>query len=125
MDSAVPTMADLETRILQITCKQLDLHLEKVSLDSRLVQDLGFDSLELVEYIIALEQEFNVSIPDELTQLTFTDAEFTIRSAAHMVFLCWGTGSVSRSIWTDIRSPLPQSEETPFTQHGGRLSGRD
>jgi acyl carrier protein len=58
-------MADLAERIKKIICEQLDVAEEDVVPNASFVDDLGADSLDQVELIMAMEEEFNVSITDE------------------------------------------------------------
>ncbi|RPI79567.1 MAG: acyl carrier protein [Desulfobacteraceae bacterium] len=58
-------MADILEKIKKIICEQLDVKEEDVVLTASFVDDLGADSLDQVELIMAMEEEFNVSIPDE------------------------------------------------------------
>jgi len=58
-------MADLVDRIKKIICEQLDVAEEDVVPSASFVDDLGADSLDQVELIMAMEEEFNVSITDE------------------------------------------------------------
>jgi len=58
-------MTDLVDRIKKIICEQLDVAEEDVVLSASFVDDLGADSLDQVELIMAMEEEFNVSITDE------------------------------------------------------------
>ncbi|MFO7460225.1 MAG: acyl carrier protein [Desulfatiglandales bacterium] len=58
-------MADLVERIKKIICEQLDVAEEDVVPTASFVDDLGADSLDQVELIMAMEEEFNVSISDE------------------------------------------------------------
>jgi acyl carrier protein len=58
-------MSDIEGRIRSIICEQLDVAEEDVVLTASFVDDLGADSLDQVELIMAMEEEFDVSIPDE------------------------------------------------------------
>lgn len=52
-------------KIKEIISRQLDIDPATVSMDSRLIDDLKADSLDIVELIMDLEQEFDVEIPDE------------------------------------------------------------
>lgn len=52
-------------RVKKIIVVQLDVDESQVTLDSSFVDDLGADSLDIVELIMALEQEFDIEIPDE------------------------------------------------------------
>jgi len=58
-------MASIEEKVIEIICEQLDVAKEDVVLDASFVDDLGADSLDQVELIMAMEEEFDVSIPDE------------------------------------------------------------
>ena len=58
-------MSDLVERIKKIICEQLDVAEEDVVPSASFVDDLGADSLDQVELIMAMEEEFNVSITDE------------------------------------------------------------
>ncbi|MEK7748050.1 MAG: acyl carrier protein [Nitrospirota bacterium] len=56
---------ELYDRVKKIICEQLDVEEEDVKLESSFVDDLGADSLDTVELVMALEEEFSVEIPDE------------------------------------------------------------
>ncbi len=58
-------MSDIEAKIRNIICEQLDVAEGDVVLTASFVDDLGADSLDQVELIMAMEEEFDVSIPDE------------------------------------------------------------
>jgi acyl carrier protein len=52
------------TRVAAIVCEQLGVDVAKVTPESSLHDDLGADSLDVVELIMALEEEFGVKVPD-------------------------------------------------------------
>lgn len=52
-------------RVKQIIAEQLETDVDQLDLDASFVQDLGADSLDLSELVIALEQTFNIRIPPE------------------------------------------------------------
>lgn len=52
-------------KVKEILCDQLDINPEEVTLDSNLVDDFGADSLDLVDFVMTLEDEFDKEIPDE------------------------------------------------------------
>lgn len=52
-------------KVREIICNQLGKPEDKVTLETNVVEDLGADSLDEVEMLMALEEAFNMSIPDE------------------------------------------------------------
>jgi acyl carrier protein len=58
------TMA-LEERVKQIIIEQLGVEVGQVTEGAKFVEDLGADSLDTVELVMALEEEFSIEIPDE------------------------------------------------------------
>jgi len=52
-------------RIKKVVVEQLDVPEEQVTLEASFVDDLGADSLDIVELVMALEDEFDISISDE------------------------------------------------------------
>ncbi|MDR0406155.1 MAG: acyl carrier protein [Clostridiales bacterium] len=52
-------------KIKEILVEQLGVSADEVTADSSLMDDLGADSLDLVELVMAMEQEFDIEIPDE------------------------------------------------------------
>ena len=55
----------VERRVIEIIVEQLGVSEEEVALEASFVDDLGADSLDLVELIMALEEEFGLEISDE------------------------------------------------------------
>ena len=55
----------MEQKIIALVADKLGKKAEEVKLTSRLVEDLGADSLDVVELIMAFEDEFGISLPDE------------------------------------------------------------
>jgi acyl carrier protein len=58
-------MSVVEEKVKKIICEQLNVSEEDVVPEASFVDDLGADSLDQVELIMAMEEEFDVSIPDE------------------------------------------------------------
>lgn len=58
-------MSNIEERVKKIIVEQLGVKEEDVKLESSFVDDLGADSLDTVELVMALEEEFETEIPDE------------------------------------------------------------
>jgi len=55
----------IEARVREIIVNELGVELEKVTDDASFVEDLGADSLDTVELVMAFEEEFKLDIPDE------------------------------------------------------------
>lgn len=55
----------MEQEIINLIAEKLGKKKEQINLTSRLVEDLGADSLDVVELIMSFEDEFGVSLPDE------------------------------------------------------------
>lgn len=58
-------MADVAQKVKSIIAEQLGVKVEEVTDTASFVDDLGADSLDTVELVMALEEEFNIEIPDE------------------------------------------------------------
>ncbi|KJZ07887.1 MAG: acyl carrier protein [Marinomonas sp.] len=58
-------MSSIEERVKKIVCEQLGVKEEEVVATASFVDDLGADSLDTVELVMALEEEFDTEIPDE------------------------------------------------------------
>ncbi len=58
-------MSDIETRVKKIIAEQLGVEESQVTPEKAFVADLGADSLDTVELVMALEDEFGIEIPDE------------------------------------------------------------
>jgi acyl carrier protein len=58
-------MADIESRIRDIIVNELGVEPSKVTAEASFVEDLGADSLDTVELVMAFEEEFGIEIPDE------------------------------------------------------------
>ncbi len=79
-------MANVEEKVKGIICEQLNVSEEDVVPGASFVDDLGADSLDQVELIMAMEEEFDISIPDE-------DAEKigTVKDAIEYINKAMGT----------------------------------
>ena len=53
-------------KVRQLICEQLGKSEDKVNMNTRIVEDLGADSLDVVELLMSLEDEFGLSLPDEV-----------------------------------------------------------
>ena len=61
-------MADIEARVKEIIVEQLGVDPVEVVPNASFVNDLGADSLDTVELVMALEEEFGIEIPDEAAE---------------------------------------------------------
>lgn len=52
-------------KVREILMEQLDLEESKITMDSLIIDDLGADSLDIVDLVMSLEEEFDTEIPDE------------------------------------------------------------
>jgi acyl carrier protein len=59
-----------------VVVEQLDCNADEIKEDSKFIEDLGADSLDVVELVMSLEEEFDIEIPDEDAEgiLTIADA---------------------------------------------------
>lgn len=56
---------NVEEKVQQIVCEQLGVSSEEVKPEASFIDDLGADSLDTVELVMAFEEEFEIEIPDE------------------------------------------------------------
>jgi len=55
----------MEQKIVKLIAEKLNKKVEEVKMESRLVEDLGADSLDVVELVMSFEDEFGIALPDE------------------------------------------------------------
>ena len=55
-------------KVWAIICDQLDLEEDKITMDSAIIDDLGADSLDVVDLVMSFEEEFDIEIPDEMIE---------------------------------------------------------
>jgi acyl carrier protein len=67
-------MADkpIDQRVKDIIVEQLGVKPDQVTLEAKFIEDLGADSLDTVELIMALEEEFGIEVPDEQAEKLLT-----------------------------------------------------
>lgn len=117
-----PALWEIESRLFELIAEQIGPRRALIDRDSGLLEDLHIDSLQLVELVLAVEEEFAVSIPDEMTRLPFVSGPVTVGNLAEMVTNQWGKPRLNRQGWFEPRLVARQIVETPFTQLDGQLS---
>ena len=65
-------MSDVESRVKKIVTDHLGVDESKVNAESKFIDDLGADSLDTVELVMAFEEEFGVEIPDDAAETIIT-----------------------------------------------------
>ena len=65
-------MSSIEERVRKIVVEQLGVTEDQVTLEASFVDDLGADSLDTVELVMALEEEFDAEIPDDQAEAITT-----------------------------------------------------
>ena len=61
-------MSEIETEVKQIVVEHLGIDESKVTPEAKFIDDLGADSLDTVELVMALEEAFDIEIPDEAAE---------------------------------------------------------
>ena len=65
-------MDSTEKKVIKIVMDHLGLEENKISLDSKFIDDLGADSLDTVELVMAFEEQFGIEIPDDAAETILT-----------------------------------------------------
>ena len=71
-------------KVKDILVDQLDVEEEKVTLEASIIDDLGADSLDLVDLVMSLEEEFDVEIPDDQVENIKTVGDIIKLSLIHI-----------------------------------------
>jgi len=70
-------MSDTADRVAKIVVEHLGVEADKVTQDASFIDDLGADSLDIVELVMAFEEEFGVEIPDDAAEKITTVGDAT------------------------------------------------
>lgn len=87
----------LEQRVIAVVADQLGVPEADVKTSHNLVDDLGADSLDSVELVMAIEQEFEIDIPDEIAEKLLTVQEIIDKVKAEKPDLVWPKKEVIKS----------------------------
>ncbi len=77
-------MSDVLERVKKIVVDNLDVDGDKVVESASFIDDLGADSLDLVELVMAFEEEFNIEIPDDVQESIRTVGDAVTHIKAHV-----------------------------------------
>ena len=78
-------MEEIQAKVIQIISKQLGKDEPEIKMSSHFIEDLDADSLDTVELVMALEEEFDIDIPDEAAEKITTvesAVDFIVESKA-------------------------------------------
>ncbi|WP_353257204.1 acyl carrier protein [Hyphomonas sp.] len=77
-------MSDVLERVKKIVVENLDVESDKVVESASFIDDLGADSLDLVELVMAFEEEFNIEIPDDVQESIRSVGDAVTHIKAHI-----------------------------------------
>src|SRR5207245_2646644 len=121
----VPPLWEIEWRVVQIACEVMGFDRSRATPESRLLEDLGMDSLDLIDFMMRLEAEFLITLPKQACQGWFVNQPATLRRVAELVIAHWGTGKPDRGRWFRRAVPPAVVDSCPSTQLDGRLRPRE
>jgi acyl carrier protein len=73
--AASSTATTVEERVIDIVCENLGVNKEQVTRQTAFIEDIGADSLDIVELVMELEEEFEITIPDDQAEQIKTVGE--------------------------------------------------
>jgi len=68
-------VASVEERVIELVCERLGVNKEQVNRQTSFIEDVGADSLDIVELVMGLEEEFGINIPDDQAEKIKTVGE--------------------------------------------------
>jgi acyl carrier protein len=71
----IQNVPSVEERVIDIVCENLGVNKEQVTRNTSFIEDVGADSLDIVELVMELEEEFEITIPDEQAEKIKTVGE--------------------------------------------------
>lgn len=122
-DALIANTDSIVHQVRTIASAQLGLRLDQVRPESRLIEDLNCDSLDMVEMIMEIEERFGISLPDTsddpIYKAVFARRPFRMADFGELVVHQLRTRDHAPAIaWLMAQSPVPASC-VPFTQYGG------
>jgi len=73
--ASTSTATTVEERVIDIVCENLGVNKEQVTRQTSFIEDIGADSLDIVELVMELEEEFEITIPDDQAEQIKTVGE--------------------------------------------------
>ncbi|MCE9560802.1 MAG: SUMF1/EgtB/PvdO family nonheme iron enzyme [Planctomycetes bacterium] len=117
-------LGEIEQRVCDLAVEHMAIPRRQISPSSRLIEDLHCDSLDLMEFVMALEQAFGVTFPDNsssepICKSIFTRQPFRLSDLAEIVYVQQGTGTPQRNRrkGKTHKTIIPM---VPFSQLDGR-----
>ena len=74
-DKAAGDGKSVEERVIDVVCERLAVNRDQVKRETAFIEDIGADSLDIVELVMELEEEFDITIPDEQAEKIKTVGE--------------------------------------------------
>jgi acyl carrier protein len=74
-DNQLSPASSVEERVIDIVCENLGVNKEQVTRNTSFIEDIGADSLDIVELVMELEEEFEITIPDDQAEQIKTVGE--------------------------------------------------
>lgn len=124
LNSPPPALWELEIQVMDVASDQQGIPRESMHPQQRIMEDLGIDSLDLVELLMALEDRFDLSIPEDIGKRMFVRSPLTVSALAEIVRHQWGTGKPARKSHRSETPSPSATERLPFTQFTGKLRER-
>jgi acyl carrier protein len=119
------TFVEIEQRVCDVASEELGISRKRIAPSSSLVEDLGCDSLDLIELIMTIEEEFCVTLPEDspnnpVYKTIFTRRPFRLSDLAELVYVQQGTGTPQRKGWRKTVVNPQTALSVPFTHLDGR-----
>jgi acyl carrier protein len=116
------SLEEIEEKLRHVFVEQCGVKLKDVRMDAQIVADLGVDSLDLVELVMAAEETFDVTLPDDgetAIYRTLFSRTGTVGELAELIYVQKGTGCAAR-VWPDQEASVSLTQAV-FTQLGSSL----
>ena len=106
-------MPDLQDKVKDIIVEELGVEREKLTNEASFMEDLGADSLDTVELVMAFEKEFNIDIPDEDAEKMRTVGDAMQYLREKVKALEWEVSRQSATTWRRLGNPSSPGNRAP------------